>query len=621
MIGRLIGNTYRIVEKIGQGGMGAVYRAVDEVLEREVAVKAVRPDLTREKEIVERFRQEARTLARVSHPAIATIYNFLQEGEELFLVMELVRGRTLADVLRAEGTLPWQRAVALLASALDGIERAHRMGIIHRDLKPENLMLTEDGTLKVMDFGIARAVGSGHLTRTGLLVGTLRYIAPEQIRGEEVDRRTDVYSLGIVLYEMLAGRVPFEGGNDYAILRAQIEDRPTPPVFHVPDLPPWLDRAVLKALAKDRDERFQTVEELRGVLASRGTAHGPEDYLDATLPLREEHTRITFRTPPPGPVPSPATTSGPPPPPRIPLPPQTTAASVPVAAPLPEPAPSISAGSYGAVGLGRAGSGAWKLALAAGLVILLSVAGAMLWLGRTDGEPETAAEAAPSPMSGPGAAATLPATPRVPAPQPAQPRDPDPAEATPGPVASRPPSPAPARETPRTAPPAPEPAAPAPAEPPAAESNSEPPPTGKKTGTFQPTESARELPEDELKRLGGELQTRTAQLFTSYQAYLEAKDEAGQEITDDDEQLEEDLEALMGSAERFNEGLQGGGVLARLRRRSAGDMEPVRRRIQRLTERAQRVEALIARLDTGPEVKRQWQEVRSRWRRAAQILQ
>jgi serine/threonine protein kinase len=616
LIGRVIGNTYRIVEKIGQGGMGAVYRAVDEVLEREVAVKAVRPDLAREKEIVDRFRQEARTLARVSHPAIATIYNFLQEGDELFLVMELVRGRTLADVLRTEGALPWQRAVSLLASALDGIERAHRMGIIHRDLKPENLMLTEDGTLKVMDFGIARAVGSGHLTRTGLLIGTLRYIAPEQIRGEEVDRRTDIYSLGIVLYEMLAGRVPFEGGNDYAILRAQIEDPPTPPVFHVPDLPAWLDRAVLKALAKDREERYQTVEELRSVLASRGTAQGPEDYLDATLPLREDQTRITFRTPPPSPVPSPATTAGPPPPPRLaPSAPQTTAASV---IPPAAPSPPISAGSYGAVGLNRSGSGTWKLVLGAALVVVLVIAGTLLWLGKRDGEAQRASEAAPAPEANPDSTVALPAAPGDSEPQPAGPREPGPEDTPQSPTASRQPSP----PSPRTLPPAPNPTAPPADEPAAADSDTEPAPSEEeKAGTFQPVERPEELPADELKRIGGELQAGTARLFASFQAHLERKDEAGQEITDDDEQLEEDLEALMGSAERFNEGLQGGGVLARLRRRSAGDMEPIRRRVQRLTERAQRVDALVARLDTGPEVKNQWQEVRSRWRRAVQILE
>src|SRR4051812_23252296 len=148
MDGRVVGS-YRIIEKIGEGGMGAVYRAVDEMLDREVAIKAIRPELARDPEIVERFRAEAKILARVSHPAIATIYSFFHDGGELFLAMEYVRGRTLSAVLAAERALPWRRAVPLLTTALEGIEQAHRAGIIHRDLKPDNLMFTEAGALKV----------------------------------------------------------------------------------------------------------------------------------------------------------------------------------------------------------------------------------------------------------------------------------------------------------------------------------------------------------------------------------------------------------------------------------------------------------------------------------------
>ena len=262
MIDRVIGN-YRIVEKVGEGGMGTVYRALDVMLEREVAIKAIRPELSREPEIVERFRVEAKMLARLSHPAIATIYSFFVDGEDVFLAMEFVRGRSLSGVLQSAGPLPWERAVPLLAGALDGIEQAHRVGIVHRDLKSDNLMVTESGTVKVMDFGIARLIGSSRLTRTGLLVGTLHYMAPEQIRGEEVDRRTDVYALGAVLYEMLTGRVPFQGSSDYAVLKAHVEEHPAPPSAAMPGLPPWLDRAILKALAKAPAERFQTVEELR----------------------------------------------------------------------------------------------------------------------------------------------------------------------------------------------------------------------------------------------------------------------------------------------------------------------------------------------------------------------
>src|SRR6185369_11542547 len=259
MIGRVVGN-YRIAEKIGEGGMGAVYRAVDIMLDREVALKAIRPELSREPQIVERFRAEAKTLARVSHPAIANVYTFFLEGEELFLALEFLRGRTLSRVIETGGAIPWQRAVQLLASAMEGIEQAHRCGIVHRDLKPDNLMLTEAGTLKVMDFGIARVLGSGHLTRTGLLVGTLRYMSPEQTRGEQVAL-----------------------------------------------LPWWLDRAVLKALAKQPADRFQSVEEMRLCLLRQGetqpsarSVHPADAESIADLPtiVTPPGSRPTFVPPP-----------------------------------------------------------------------------------------------------------------------------------------------------------------------------------------------------------------------------------------------------------------------------------------------------------------------------------
>jgi hypothetical protein len=300
MIERVVGN-YRIVELLGEGGMGTVYKAVDLMLEREVAIKAIRPELTREAEIVERFRAEAKMLARISHPAIATIYSFFLDGGDLFLAMEFVRGVSLSRLLQRDGPMPWEQAVPLLAGALDGIEQAHRAGIVHRDLKPDNLMITASGAVKVMDFGIARVIGSGRLTRTGLLIGTLRYMAPEQIRGEEVDRRTDVYALGVVLYEMVTGRVPFDGSSDYAVLKAQIEEIPAPPSVALPALPAWLDQAILKALAKEPDQRFQTVDELRLFLLGQGLplgAAGPA----MVVSVGDQPTLV--RAPTPGPVPA-----------------------------------------------------------------------------------------------------------------------------------------------------------------------------------------------------------------------------------------------------------------------------------------------------------------------------
>src|SRR3954470_7369426 len=398
MVGRRVGN-YRIVEKIGEGGMGAVYRAVDEMLEREVAIKAIRPELAREPEIVERFRAEAKILARIHHPAIATIYSFFHDGGELFLAMEYVFGRTLSAVLTDGGALPWRRAVALLSSCLDGIEQAHRAGIIHRDLKPDNLMLTPADTLKVMDFGIARMPGSDHLTRTGLLIGTLRYVAPEQIRGEEVDRRTDVYALGVVLYQMLTGRVPFDGPTDFLILKAQLEETPSPPSAVVSGVPAWLDRIVLKALAKAPADRFQTVDELRLHLAGQGA-----------LPLSQEETRDL---------------------PTLVLPPRPAAAAAPLESPetietdRPRlPAVPSQGTSYRPVG--EAG-GKRGILIAAAAVLVLGIALAAFLLG-TRREPEPAA-APPQVHPAPVPAASSPAPVQTettvasanPAPQPAAP--------------------------------------------------------------------------------------------------------------------------------------------------------------------------------------------------------
>src|SRR5499427_9767867 len=214
MIGNLIGNNYKITEKIGEGGMGSVYKGVDVMLEREVAIKVLRPELARQPDIVERFRSEAVTLAKLNHPNIATLFSFLRQGEDFFMVMEFVRGQTLDNLIRRSGAMPCDRAIGLFCQALEGIDHAHRMGIVHRDIKPANMMLTENGTLKVMDFGIARVLGTSRMTRQGNIVGTIEYMSPEAIQGQEVDLRTDIYSLGILLYELLTGRLPFDSDTE-----------------------------------------------------------------------------------------------------------------------------------------------------------------------------------------------------------------------------------------------------------------------------------------------------------------------------------------------------------------------------------------------------------------------
>ena len=265
MIGNVIGN-YEIRGKVGEGGMGAVYRGVDVMLEREVAVKVLRPELASTPQLVERFRTEAVALGRLNHPNIATLYSFLRHGDEFLMIMEFVRGETLDALIRRVGALPMAPAISFFCQALDGIAHAHAQGIVHRDLKPANLMLAAQGTIKVMDFGIARVLGGGRMTKTGRLIGTLEYMSPEQVRGMETDARSDIYSLGIVLYEMLTGQVPFVSESEYEIMRAHLEALPASPRAIIPNLPPSLEAIVLRALAKQPGERFQSAVEFRAAL-------------------------------------------------------------------------------------------------------------------------------------------------------------------------------------------------------------------------------------------------------------------------------------------------------------------------------------------------------------------
>jgi len=265
MIGYVIGN-YKIAQKIGEGGMGDVFKGIDLMLEREVAIKMLRPELARQQYIVERFRAEAVTLAKLNHPNIATLYNFVRQGNDYFMVMEYVKGNTFESIIKKSGAIPYQRAIQLFVQALEGITHAHHLGIIHRDLKPANVMLMDSGLIKVMDFGIARVLGSTRMTRTGNVIGTMEYMSPEQIRGEDTDARSDIYSAGILLYEMLTGRVPFESNSEYELMRRQVEDAPLPPRMFSKHIPLPVEQAIMRSLAKKPDARFQTTDEFRTVL-------------------------------------------------------------------------------------------------------------------------------------------------------------------------------------------------------------------------------------------------------------------------------------------------------------------------------------------------------------------
>ncbi|MFI5024055.1 MAG: serine/threonine protein kinase, partial [Alphaproteobacteria bacterium] len=285
MTARVIG-PFEIHEQLGKGGIGEVYAGVDQLLGRPVAIKALRPEFSRDRSFVERFRGEATNLARLNHPNITTLYSLHKEGDELYMVMELVRGSTLESILSRAGRLGLNECIAIMAQAVAGLTYAHRMGVIHRDIKPANLMVTESGLLKIMDFGIARIQGSQRMTRQGDLIGTLAYMSPEQLRGAEGDARSDLYSLAMVFYELVSGNTAFHATSEYDLIRAQVEQRPPPLVGQVPDLDPKAEAVMMQALAKTPDERFPTVDAFGRALGTTAIQGDAADIVKETVVAR-----------------------------------------------------------------------------------------------------------------------------------------------------------------------------------------------------------------------------------------------------------------------------------------------------------------------------------------------
>lgn len=265
---QMIGH-YRVVKLLGTGAMGKVHAAVDTFLEREVAIKSLRAELTQDPDFVGRFRAEATSLAKLNHPNITTLYSPVLEGNNLFMVMELVHGRPLDEILRERGKpLGVKESLAVIAQAADGLAYAHQMGVIHRDIKPSNLMVADDGRIKIMDFGIARVRGSVRLTRAGTAVGTPLYMSPEQCRGGEGDERSDLYSLALVLYEMLSGAPPFSGATEYDLTQAQIHAEAAPLVPRISGVTPEIESAIMTALSKRPEHRFPNLRAFSDALGA-----------------------------------------------------------------------------------------------------------------------------------------------------------------------------------------------------------------------------------------------------------------------------------------------------------------------------------------------------------------
>lgn len=261
--GRLLGNRYEIIEKIGNGGMATVYKAKCHVLNRFVAVKILRDEFTTDEEFIKRFEIEAQSAASITHPNIVSVYDVGNEGNLYYIVMELIQGKTLKEIIVEEkGPLPWKWSVNIATQIASALEIAHKNNIVHRDIKPHNIIITEDGVAKVTDFGIAKAVSNSTITAFGTTIGSVHYFSPEHARGGYTDSKSDLYSLGVVMYEMLTGKVPFDADTPVSVALKHMQEEPVPPIEVNSNIPIAVNNIILKALKKDPNQRYGTATEM-----------------------------------------------------------------------------------------------------------------------------------------------------------------------------------------------------------------------------------------------------------------------------------------------------------------------------------------------------------------------
>lgn len=261
---RLLAGRYELIERIGEGGMAVVYKAKDRLLNRFVAIKILKPEFTKDMKVIESFRRESQAAASLSHPNIVNVYDVGKEGNIYYIVMELIEGNVLSDIIREEGALEPRRAVAIAKQVASALSVAHKNQIIHRDVKPHNILITKEGVAKITDFGIAKAMSSSTMTanQTGTIMGSVHYFSPEQARGGYVDEKSDIYSLGIVMYEMLTGKVPFDAENPVAVAVMHMNEEITPPSQVNPSISPDVESIVMKATAKYQVNRYKTADEM-----------------------------------------------------------------------------------------------------------------------------------------------------------------------------------------------------------------------------------------------------------------------------------------------------------------------------------------------------------------------
>ena len=261
--GRVLGNRYEMIKKIGNGGMATVYKATDLVLKRYVAVKILRDEFTTDEEFIKRFETEAQSAARLTHPNIVSIFDVGVDNGIYYIVMELIQGKTLKEIITEErGPLPWKWSVNVAIQIASALEMAHKNNIIHRDIKPHNIIITEDGIAKVTDFGIANAVSNSTITAFGTTIGSVHYFSPEHARGGYTEAKSDLYSLGVVMYEMVTGKVPFDADTPVSVALKHMQEEPVPPIEENPNLPESINQIILKALKKDPMFRYQTSTEM-----------------------------------------------------------------------------------------------------------------------------------------------------------------------------------------------------------------------------------------------------------------------------------------------------------------------------------------------------------------------
>jgi len=276
--GRLLGNRYEILEQIGNGGMATVYKAKCHVLNRFVAVKVLRDEFTTDEEFVKRFNTEAQAAASLTHPNIVSVYDVGSEGDLHYIVMELIKGKTLKNIINQDGGISWKWSINVAIQIASALETAHKNNIVHRDIKPHNIIITEDGIAKVTDFGIAKAVSNSTITAFGSMIGSVHYFSPEHARGGFTDPKSDLYSLGVVIYEMVTGKVPFNADTPVSVALKHMQEKPKEPIELNSAIPKSVNDIIMKAMQKDINLRYQTATEMLKDL-SRAIKNPNEDFI------------------------------------------------------------------------------------------------------------------------------------------------------------------------------------------------------------------------------------------------------------------------------------------------------------------------------------------------------